>query len=188
MTFWKTGIQLIMLCLFLTACDGPTGGSQPKFCATDYAVLMRDSAVGKEGAKYIENLQVSLQKELDVLQEKVEKNPQDQKVMQEYQQSFALIQQRLQNDAQNVANEIIQFIDQQLETYRKNNGFDAIIALEALYAHSPEMDRTSEIIAWLDSHKESFKLTPPQTFSPEAPAGPTSGANTLGAEKDAPKK
>lgn len=183
MTFWKIGIQLIMLCLFLSACDSQTGESQPKFCATDYAVLMRDSAVGKEGAKYIENLQVSLQKDLDVLQEKVEKNPQDQSVMQEYQQSFALIQQRLQNDAQNVANEIIQFIDQQLETYRKNNGFEAIIALEALYAHSPEMDRTADIIAWLDSQKDSFKLTPPQAAAEPAPA-----ANASEAEKDAPKK
>lgn len=159
MKLWKTCLPLISFCFFLTACDN----SQPNnaganFCATDYAILMRDSAVGKEGAKVIENLQLSMQKELDALQEKVEKNPQEQAVMQEFQQSYSLIQQRLQNEAQNVANQIMQFIDSQLEIYRKSKGYEAIFALEALYAHSPGIDKTTEIIAWLDSQKSSFKL------------------------------
>lgn len=175
-----------MVCLFFAGCENQPGEPAAKFCATDYAALMRDSAVGKEGAKAIENLQASLQRDLDALQEKVEKNPQDQKLMQEFQQSYSLIQQRLQNDAQNVASQIMQFIDGQLESYRKSKGYEAIIALEAVYAYNPAMDRTSEIIAWLDSQKDSFKISlQHEEKSESAPNSPAGAAET---EKGETKK
>lgn len=188
MKFWKACFPLIIFCVFLAGCDSQPGDSRAKFCATDYAVLMRDSAVGKEGAKAIENLQNSLQKELDALQEKVEKNPQDQKAMQEFQQSYSLIQQRLQNDAQNVAGQIMQFIDSQLEAYRKSKGYEAIIALEALYAYDPAMDRTGDIIAWLDSQKDSFKLSLQQAANPETQHPAPAPAASPETEKEEAKK
>lgn len=161
----------IMMCLALcglaTACND-NSASQPKIGVVDLNKLMRDSVPGKEGIKFIEAQQSKLQKELDAIQDKLEKNPEDQAAMQELQSVYATSQQQMQADGQSVVGTLFDAIQEQLNAYREKNGYAMLIRAEALDSFDPKLDITSSIMEQIDKLKIEFKPAPPQTAS--APA------------------
>lgn len=151
----------ILLCFFmfsLTGCENnsPQNGS-PKMAVVDLGRLMRDSAPGKEGLKFIEAQQKEMQAQLDVIQDKLEKNPQDENAMQELQKLYGVSQQRIQAEGQNVASHILDVVQRCLNSFLEKNGYDIIIGTEALAAYNTKIDVTNQVLAEIDKQKIEFK-------------------------------
>lgn len=149
----------------LTACN-ESGSGQRKIGVVDLNRLMRDSAPGKEGLKFIEARQTKLQSGLDAIQARLEKNPEDQAALQELQKVYAASQQQMQADGQNVVGALFDAIQSALNSYRERNGYAVLIRAEALDSFDPALDVTSAVMAEVDKLKIDFKAAP----APEAPA------------------
>lgn len=167
----------IFLCFFmfgLTGCENNSSqNGSPKMAVVDLGRLMRDSAPGKEGLKFIESLQKEMQAQLDVLQDKLEKNPQDEAVMQDLQKLYGLSQQRIQTEGQNVASQILDVVQRCLNNFLEKNGYDIIVGTEALAAYNTKIDVTNQVLAEIDKQKIEFK--PITNFNAES----TSEQNVL---------
>lgn len=174
---------VIAASLCMLACDNDSSTSvQPKSCVVDMARLMRDSAPGKEGVKFIEARQQAMQKELDVINDKLEKNPDDAEAMQQLQQVYAASQQRIQAEGQNVASQVLDIVQRELNLYQKQNGYDYILFTDALAAYDPDLDKTNSIIDQINKQKFEIKELPQQA-SPDA-----SSVNSTGKSQTAPAK
>lgn len=180
--------MLLAFCMgaFLCGCQDQGASAKPVIALVDMARVMRDSAPGKEGVKFLENRQTILQKELDEIQDKVEKNPEDEKAIQELQRVFAMSQQRMQAEQQNVVNILYDAVQRVVNEYRQKEGYEIILGTEAVASFNPDRDVTAAIIAEVDKQKLEFKPLPdarlPQKGeipSPEAekvPANEKAGA------------
>lgn len=174
--------MLLAFCVgaFLCGCQEQGASAKPAIALVDMARVMRDSAPGKEGVKFLESRQAVLQKALDEIQDKVEKNPEDEKAIQELQRVFAVSQQRMQAEQQNVANILYDAVQRVVNEYRQKEGYDIILGMEAVASFNPDRDVTTAIIAEVDKQKLEFKPLPetrlPQKGENQAPE----------AEKDSP--
>lgn len=128
------------------AVEKPAPATGVKWGAVDIARLMKESEPGKAGVKFIEDQQASMQKELDEVQDKLEKNPKDQALMQELQKTYAASQQRIQAEGQSVANQLFDLVQKALEKYRADNGYDMLVGVEALAAYNPALDVTDAVM------------------------------------------
>lgn len=158
----------LALCGLMTACND-TNASQPKIGVVDLNRIMRDSVPGKEGIKFIEAQQATLQKELNAIQEKLEKNPEDQAAMQELQKVYATSQQQMQAEGQNVVGTLFDAIQAALDRFREKNGYALLIRAEALDSFDQSLDVTNAIMAEVDNLKVDFKSVPARE-EPAAPA------------------
>lgn len=160
----------VILVLSLCGCqDDRPKNSGPAFAVVDMMRVMRDSAPGKGGVQYLEKIQAGMQKELDGIQARLEKDPKDEKAMQDLQKVYASSQQRMQAEQQNVVNMLNDTIQRVLSRYRDAHGYDIIIASDAAMAYSPRADVTTAIIEEVDREKVEFK---PVTEAPAAQATP----------------
>lgn len=173
---------LLIFALFL-AVPAAAQDSAPKIGVVDIARLMRDSVPGKDGVKFIEAQQAQMQKQLDEVQAKLEKNPEDQAVMQELQRVYGTAQQKIQAEGANVANMIFDAVQKTIDKYRADNGYDILLGADATASYSKAIDVTDAILALVDTQKLEFKPLPdPQpraTSVQPAPQGAkesTSGA------------
>lgn len=157
----------LAMCCLLTACND-TASNQPKIGVVDLNILMRDSAPGKAGIKFIEAQQAKFQKGLDAIQEKLEKNPEDQAAMQELQKVYASSQQQMQAEGQNVVGTLFDAIQGVLNSFREKNGYSLLIRAEALDSFDPGLNVTNAILAEVDKLKIDFKPAPAQD-KPEKP-------------------
>lgn len=144
----------LVLAFMLAACDD---GQAPKIGVVDLNRLMRDSAPGKAGLKYIESQQADLQSALDKIQDKLEKNPGDEAAVQELQKVYAASQQKIQAEGQGVVTRLFDSIQVALDNYRKQNGYQILIRVEALDSFDPALDVTNAIMAEVDKIKIDFK-------------------------------
>ncbi len=159
----------LLLAFFLAACE--TGASQqagkPALAVIDVARVMRDSEPGKAGIKFLESRQAEMQAKLDAIQKRLEQNPQDQQAMQEIQQTYAVSQQRMQAEQQNVVNQLFDSIQRVLNEFRSKNGYEAILGAEAVVSYDPKVDVTEAVIAEVNSQlKMEFKPLPEAALAP----------------------
>lgn len=147
-------LAIAAMCFALLGCN--EGGS-PNIAVVDMNRLMRDSAPGKAGLKFIETQQTGLQAKLDAIQDRLEKNPQDESAMRELQQVYASSQQRIQAEGQNVVTMLFDAIQRVLNDYRKTNGYAMLIRAEALDSYDPALDVTNAVMAEVDKLKLDFK-------------------------------
>lgn len=150
---------LFLLGIFLIACQ-EQGQAKPAIAVVDMARVMRDSTPGKEGIKFLESRQAALQGQLDSIQAKLEKNPEDENAIQELQRVYAVSQQRMQAEQQNVMNILFDTIQRILNDYCIREGYDVILGSEAAAAFNPKIDVTNAIIAEVDKQKLEFKPLP----------------------------
>lgn len=152
---------LVLLGLTLLACQEQSGqSSQPKIAVVDMARLLRDSVPGKDGVKFIEGLQSKMQTDLDAIQDKIEKNPQDEAAMRDLQRVYATSQQRMQAEGQNVVNILMDTVQRVLNAYRASKDYDVIIGADATATFNPAIDVTNEVMAEVDKQKIEFKPLP----------------------------
>lgn len=153
----------------------------PKIGVVDIARLMRDSVPGKEGVKFIETQQAAMQKKLDDIQDKLEKDPKNEELLQELQKVYASAQQKIQAEGQNVANLIFDAVQRVINRYRQEKGYLVLAGSDAVASYDPAIDVTKEILAELDKEKVEFKPLP----EPEAPKTPDAKADAKKDEKPA---
>ena len=154
-------LPLLMGILALTGCQQQESKvSQPKIAIVDVARVMRDSDAGKEGVKFLESRQAEMQKQLDEIQARLEKNPEDQQAMQDLQRVYGSAQQRMQAEQQNVVNVLFDGVQRVLNSYREAQGYDLILGADAVTAYKPSADITAAIIAEVNKQKIEFKPVP----------------------------
>ena len=165
---------ILSAAIFLFACDeANTASQQPsqqslKIGVADVARLMRESVPGKEGIKYLETQQLAFQKELDAIQDRLEKNPSDEEAMKELQKVYAVSQQRIQAEGQNVASLIFDTVQKVLDSYREEKGLEVILSQDTIASFDRKLDLTTEIMAILDKQKIDFKPLPEPASVPQA--------------------
>lgn len=151
----------LVICATLLACEETNSANQGfRAGVADVARLMRDSVPGKEGIKYLETQQQTYQKELDAIQDRLEKNPADEAAMKELQQVYAISQQRIQAEGQNVASLLFDTVQKILDTYRAEKGLDVILSQDTIASFDKKIDITAEIMTILDKQKIDFKPLP----------------------------
>ena len=161
---------LLLLGFFIVACEAQEQSSKTSIAVVDMARVMRDSTPGKEGVKFLESRQTALQGQLDAIQDKLEKNPEDEKAMQELQRVYAVSQQRMQAEQQNVVNILFDTIQRTLNDYCTREGYDVILGSEAAAAFNQKIDITDAVIAEVDKQKVEFKPLPEAGPCPLSPA------------------
>ena len=78
---------LLFCCCLLSACQQGEGTeSRPGLAIVDMARVMRDSEPGKAGVQFLEAMQASMQQELDTIQQKLEKDTDNEALQLELQQ------------------------------------------------------------------------------------------------------
>ncbi|MBD5539550.1 MAG: OmpH family outer membrane protein [Desulfovibrio sp.] len=168
---------LLMGLFVLTGCQQQESQvAQPKIAIVDMGRVMRDSEPGKEGVKFLEAQQAGMQEQLDAIQDRLEKNPKDEAAMQELQRVYAASQQRMQAEQQNVVNLLFDSVQRVVNSYREAQGFDIILAAEAVASAKPGADVTAAVIAEVNKQKVEFKPVPESALSGMAPEGVTEAA------------
>lgn len=150
---------IFILALAVAACENDSAQSA-KIGTVDLNRLMRESAAGKEGIKFIEAQQTEMQKSLDEIQDKLEKNPQDAEAMQELQRLYASSQQRIQAEGQNIASQILDLIQRVMNEFRKKNNYAVLIGTDALASYDPALDVTNALLSEVNKEKIDFKPLP----------------------------
>lgn len=165
-------LPVLMGLLMLTGCQQQESQVAPlKIAIVDMGRVMRDSEPGKEGVKFLEAQQAGMQEQLDAIQDRLEKNPKDEAAMQELQRVYAVSQQRMQAEQQNVVNLLFDSVQRVVNSYREAQGYDMILGAEAVASSRPGADVTAAIIAEVNRQKVEFKPVPESALSGMAPEG-----------------
>lgn len=190
---------LLAASLAVAACQQQESSSPGvKIAVADVARLMRDSVPGKEGIKFLESRQQELQKELEDIQARLDKNPADEEAMKDLQRVYASSQQRIQAEGQNVAALLFDALQRILDSYLEKNGYDVILSQDTLASYSKKIDITNAVMAELDKQKIDFKplpdaapaveAAPAQPQNADAQAGQPAKTDVQPATEDAPKE
>lgn len=145
---------------------------QPRIGVVDGERLMRDSAPGRDAMKFVEAQQNAVQEQLAALQDKLEKNPEDEAAQKEFQKVYTASIQKLQTEAQNAANLVQDAIKRTLNAWREKNGYDMLVYSELMASYAPAVDVTKAVLDELDKQKIEFKPVAAQP-APSAPAAQT---------------
>lgn len=172
MRFILTFALIICMSGMLAACND--GQSGQRIGVVDLNRLMRDSAPGKAGLKFIEEQQSQLQARLDDIQDRLEKNPKDEKAAQELQRVYATSQQQIQAEGQNVVGMLFDSIQKALNSYRNKNGYAMLIRAEALDSYDPSLDVTNAVMEEVNKLQLEFR---PLAAEAPAAAEPSAGEN-----------
>lgn len=176
-------LPVLVCMLALTGCQQQeTQVAQPRIAIVDMGRVMRDSEPGKEGVKFLESRQAVMQEQLDAIQNRLEKNPKDEAAMQELQRVYAISQQRMQAEQQNVVNLLFDSVQRVVNSYREAQGYDIILGAEAAASYTPSADVTAAIIAEVNKQKIEFKPVP-ETALPGAPAPGAATPEAVAPEK-----
>lgn len=162
---------LVVIGLILAGCEAQQKQpEQLKIAVVDMGSLMRDSAPGKAGVKYLEAMQAGMQKELDAIQDKIERNPDDEDAMRELQRIYASSQQRVQAESQNVINTLLNVVQRVLNNFREKNGYAVMIGSDAMASFDPKIDVTSQVMSELDKQEVKYQPLPENPLGQEPKA------------------
>lgn len=171
-------VLALALCLGSAGCDNH---DSPKIGVVDLNRLMAESAPGKAGLQFIESQQKELQARLDAIQDRIEKNPNDEAAMQELQAVYAASQQKIQTEGQAVVTRLLESIQKTVDAFRKDNGYSMLIRKEALDSVEPSLDVTEAIMAQVN--KLDLNFAPAQETVKQEPAQEKNGEAGAGAGK-----
>lgn len=148
--------------LFINGCESGTTNGEPgiKIAVADVSRLMRDSVPGKAGIKFLESRQAIFQKELDDIQEKLEKNPSDEAAMKDLQRVYTASQQQIQAEGQNVAAMLFDTLQRVLDRFREQKGYTLILSQDTVASFAKGVDITEEVMRELDKENIDFKPLP----------------------------
>lgn len=168
-------VSVFVLGAFMFAGQPWAAESALRIGVADVARLMKESVPGKAGISYLEEQQKKYQKELDVIQDRLEKDPSDEASMKELQQLYSVSQQRIQAEGQNVASLIFDTVQKVLDNYRNDKGLDVILSQDTIASFAPAIDVTKEVMAILDKQKIDFKPLPEPAKAAQPEAKDASG-------------
>lgn len=172
-------LSLLVLCLAVSGCQ-QTQEPAVKVGVVDMNRLLRDSEPGKEASRFLEGMQKEIQQQIDDVQARLGKDPENENLQRELQAIYMGGQQRINAEQQNVVSQLLDLTQRLVNNYRKANGLSVVLGTDVAVAYDPALDVTNALLDEMNKQKVNFvSVSNPQ---PEAPAA----ADAPAAEAPAP--
>ena len=178
-------LSLLVLCLAVSGCQ-QTQEPAVKVGVVDMNRLLRDSEPGKEASRSdiaqfsTPAFQKEIQQQIDDVQARLGKDPENENLQRELQAIYMGGQQRINAEQQNVVSQLLDLTQRLVNNYRKANGLSVVLGTDVAVAYDPALDVTNALLDEMNKQKVNFvSVSNPQ---PEAPAA----ADAPAAEKPAP--
>lgn len=179
-------LSLLVLCLAVSGCQ-QTQEPAVKVGVVDMNRLLRDSEPGKEASRFLEAMQKEIQQQIDDVQARLGKDPENENLQRELQAIYMGGQQRINAEQQNVVSQLLDLTQRLVNNYRKANGLSVVLGTDVAVAYDPALDVTNALLDEMNKQKVNFvSVSNPQ---PEAPAAADAPAaqDAKAAEKPAAK-
>ena len=160
-------LSLLVLCLAVSGCQ-QTQEPAVKVGVVDMNRLLRDSEPGKEASRFLEGMQKEIQQQIDDVQARLGKDPENENLQRELQAIYMGGQQRINAEQQNVVSQLLDLTQRLVNNYRKANGLSVVLGTDMAVAYDPALDVTNALLDEMNKQKVNFvSVSNPQ---PEAPA------------------
>ena len=186
-------LSLLVLCLAVSGCQ-QTQEPAVKVGVVDMNRLLRDSEPGKEASRFLEGMQKEIQQQIDDVQARLGKDPENEALQRELQAIYMGGQQRINAEQQNVVSQLLDLTQRLVNNYRKANGLSVVLGTDVAVAYDPALDVTNALLDEMNKQKVNFvSVSNPQPEAPAAAEAPAAEApakaaqDTKAAEKPAEK-
>jgi len=163
-------VPVLALSLLMGACQDPFSGSSPKVAVVDLNRLITDSNPGKAAKTFLDNMNKQFNDELGKKQAAAQANPKDEKAAQDLQATYMSLQQRMQTEAQNVNNALLEHVLSAVRKYREQNGLSAVLRSEAALDYDKALDVTDKVLDEVNKQNIEFKPVTHDDLAKPAPA------------------
>lgn len=181
-------LSLLVLCLAVSGCQ-QTQEPAVKVGVVDMNRLLRDSEPGKEASRFLEGMQKEIQQQIDDVQARLGKDPENEALQRELQAIYMGGQQRINAEQQNVVSQLLDLTQRLVNNYRKANGLSVVLGTDVAVAYDPALDVTNALLDEMNKQKVNFvSVSNPQPEAPAAAEAPAKAAqDAKAAEKPAEK-
>ena len=180
-------LSLLVLCLAVSGCQ-QTQEPAVKVGVVDMNRLLRDSEPGKEASRFLEGMQKEIQQQIDDVQARLGKDPENENLQRELQAIYMGGQQRINAEQQNVVSQLLDLTQRLVNNYRKANGLSVVLGTDVAVAYDPALDVTNALLDEMNKQKVNFvSVSNPQPEAPAAEAPAKAAQDTKAAEKPAEK-
>ena len=181
-------LSLLVLCLAVSGCQ-QTQEPAVKVGVVDMNRLLRDSEPGKEASRFLEGMQKEIQQQIDDVQARLGKDPENEALQRELQAIYMGGQQRINAEQQNVVSQLLDLTQCLVNNYRKANGLSVVLGTDVAVAYDPALDVTNALLDEMNKQKVNFvSVSNPQPEAPAAAEAPAKAAqDAKAAEKPAEK-
>ena len=181
-------LSLLVLCLAVSGCQ-QTQEPAVKVGVVDMNRLLRDSEPGKEASRFLEGMQKEIQQQIDDVQARLGKDPENEALQRELQAIYMGGQQRINAEQQNVVSQLLELTQRLVNNYRKANGLSVVLGTDVAVAYDPALDVTNALLDEMNKQKVNFvSVSNPQPEAPAAAEAPAKAAqDAKAAEKPAEK-
>ena len=180
-------LSLLVLCLAVSGCQ-QTQEPAVKVGVVDMNRLLRDSEPGKEAGRFLEGMQKEIQQQIDDVQARLGKDPENENLQRELQAIYMGGQQRINAEQQNVVSQLLDLTQRLVNNYRKANGLSVVLGTDVAVAYDPALDVTNALLDEMNKQKVNFvSVCNPQPEAPAAEAPAKAAQDTKAAEKPAEK-
>lgn len=179
-------LSLLVLCLAVSGCQQPQEPAV-KVAVVDMNRLLRDSEPGKEASRFLEGMQKEIQQQIDDVQARLGKDPENEALQRELQAIYMGGQQRINAEQQNVVSQLLDLTQRLVNNYRKANGLSVVLGSDVAVAYDPALDVTNALLDEMNKQKVNFvSVSNPQPAVPAAADAPAAEPAEAPAEAKAP--
>ena len=172
-------LSLLVLCLAVSGCQQPQEPAV-KVGVVDMNRLLRDSEPGKEASRFLEGMQKEIQQQIDDVQARLGKDPENEALQRELQAIYMGGQQRINAEQQNVVSQLLDLTQRLVNNYRKANGLSVVLGTDVAVAYDPALDVTNALLDEMNKQKVNFvSVSNPQPEAPAAAEAPAAEAPAL---------
>ena len=165
-------LSLLVLCLAVSGCQQPQEPAV-KVAVVDMNRLLRDSEPGKEASRFLEGMQKEIQQQIDDVQARLGKDPENEALQRELQAIYMGGQQRINAEQQNVVSQLLDLTQRLVNNYRKANGLSVVLGSDVAVAYDPALDVTNALLDEMNKQKVNFvSVSNPQPAVPAAADAP----------------
>jgi len=175
-------LSLLVLCLAVSGCQ-QTQEPAVKVGVVDMNRLLRDSEPGKEASRFLEGMQKEIQQQIDDVQARLGKDPENENLQRELQAIYMGGQQRINAEQQNVVSQLLDLTQRLVNNYRKANGLSVVLGTDVAVAYDPALDVTNALLDEMNKQKVNFvSVSNPQPEAPAAAEAPAAEAPAKAAQ------
>lgn len=175
-------LSLLVLCLAVSGCQ-QTQEPAVKVGVVDMNRLLRDSEPGKEASRFLEGMQKEIQQQIDDVQARLGKDPENEALQRELQAIYMGGQQRINAEQQNVVSQLLDLTQRLVNNYRKANGLSVVLGTDVAVAYDPALDVTNALLDEMNKQKVNFvSVSNPQPEAPAAAEAPAAEAPAKAAQ------
>lgn len=159
----------VLLCLCTLALAGCTD-SAPKSGVVDTAKIVQDSNAGRLAVDHAQKIQEILQTNLNTVQVALEKYPNKQQVQVILQRELAILQDKLAKEQAKVSEVLNAALRKTIADYRASKNLDMIFAKDSVMEYSTKADVTPEVLALFQKVQLELPPLPLLVSKPGLPA------------------